>query len=184
MKTPARRPEASRSTPTSDRVWRPGRFLVPCLLAATLVGCGGEPAAPPETYTTRGIVRQVGMGTPGGEGEVLIHHEAIASFRDDRGEVVGMESMAMPFTVAEPSLAEGLEAGDRIGFTFEVRWEGGPPLQLTTLEALDDGVRLDFEPDPEGSSEGSVAEPDAGEGDSTAVESADPPASDDGHADH
>lgn len=117
--------------------------LVP--LAVTLLpllACSGEPPSPPETYEARGIVRQLGAGeTP----ELLIHHEALPEFRNQKGEAVGMEAMAMPFPVAEAALVDGVEVGDRIAFSFEVRWDDGPPLLLTHLETLGPEERLDFE---------------------------------------
>ena len=125
--------------------------LAPLALLALLAGCAGGESEEPDVYTTRGIVRQVTVDER--TQEAFIHHEAIPDFENDRGEVEGMASMAMPFP-AEPEVLEGLEAGDRVRFTFEVRWNDGPPLRLTEIEPLPEGTRLDFEkaeptPDPE-----------------------------------
>ena len=114
-------------------------LLALCLLAA----CGGPgPEQPPEIYRVRGLVRQLPSG-PGGE--LHVRHEAIAGFKNSDGEVVGMESMTMPFPLADASLAAGLETGDKIEMEFEVRWQGGPPLRITALEKLPPETTLAFE---------------------------------------
>jgi hypothetical protein len=138
--------------------------LLPVLLAgaALLAACGpGEPPPDPDAYQLRGVVRQ--LPDPEKPGSAfLIHHEEIPDFRDRDGEVVGMESMAMPFEVAEPEMLEGVSVGDRIDFRFEMRWEGSPPLLITELETLPEGTRLAFELEPE---EDSSEDGDAEDGD-------------------
>lgn len=145
------------------------------LVVLPLMACGGEPPAPPETYQARGIVRQIGGGeTP----ELLIHHESLPDFRNDKGETVGMDSMAMPFPAAQPALVEGLAVGDRIAFTFEVRWEDGPPLRLTHVEPLGPDVRLEFErptTEPAGGGE-DTTEPDATDHDHEGMHGTETPA--------
>ena len=76
-----------------------------------------------------------------------MRHEAIAEFKDADGEVVGMESMTMPFPVDDAELIAGLEAGDRIALDFEVRWDEGHPLRITAIEKLPPETRLGFETD-------------------------------------
>ncbi len=138
------------------------RFLIPgCVpLVALLVACsgGGEEAdSEPDVYSVRGIVRQV-PADPRPGGELFIHHEAIPDFRDEDGAVVGMDSMAMPFPVAEETELGSLAAGDRIRFSFEVRWKaGGNPLQLTSWEHLGEDVLLEFE-QPSADSEETTSE--------------------------
>ena len=132
------------SFPRADQRGR-SRFALPFVIAAVL-GCGAAPEPlSVDTYSTRGIVRRMPSGGPAGQ-ELYIHHEAIAAFKDSRGEVVGMESMAMPFPVAEPALLNGLQAGDRVEFDFEVSWEGSPPLRIIRLTELPADTRLSFEP--------------------------------------
>ena len=72
---------------------------------------------------------------------------------DADSEVVGMDSMTMPFPLADPALAAGLAAGDRIEMEFEVRWNGDDPLLITALEKLPPETRLAFEESP-GAGEG------------------------------
>ena len=118
-------------------------FVLPLVLAAC--GAPEEPPPPPaDAYQTRGLVRQLpSPDRPGSE--LYVHHEAIPDFRDADGKVVGMEPMAMPFPVADPAMLDGLAAGDKIDFTFEMRWEGGKPLLVTRLEKLPPETVLDFE---------------------------------------
>jgi Cu/Ag efflux protein CusF len=56
-----------------------------------------------------------GNGT--GEGVVLEVDPASSRITIDHGEIPGMmKAMTMTFAVAEPSLLEGIEAGDRVDF--------------------------------------------------------------------
>ena len=144
--------------------------LVP-LCALILVACAEKappPAEPSAVYEVRGMVRKLPKQPKAGA-EVRILHEEITDFRTETGEVVGMESMAMPFPVADAGLLEGVEVGDRVNFTFEVRWEtDGYPLLLTELAKLPEATRLTFElPSDAGSEEppadGDAPQPDASE---------------------
>lgn len=128
---------------------RPLPFLA-LLAAAMLTACGGEEAAqePAEVYTSRGMVRHLPKAARAGA-EMRILHEAMPDFRSENGDVVGMESMSMPFPVATSEIFEGLAVGDRVQFDFEVRWQGkGSPLLLTRVEKLPPGTRLEFESPP------------------------------------
>ncbi len=138
------------------------------LLLLAIAGCGSEPAAvpeTPETYRVRGMVRQLPPPERAG-GEVQIRHEAIPDFKNADGEVVGMDSMTMPFPVADAGLLAGIEAGDRIEMEFEVRWSGGHPLQLTAIDKLPPDARLAFEagaPEASPGTDESEASPDSEE---------------------
>jgi hypothetical protein len=133
------------------RMWTsPRRIALPCLaLLAVLAACkenrADTPALPPAdaTYTVRGKIQELPAG--GGHGDLLIHHEAIDTFRDREGKEVGMKTMVMPFTPAADLEAEGLAPGDRVRFTFEVRWSADPMMRVTHLEKLPPNDRLDFE---------------------------------------
>ncbi len=150
MPTPRQLPLAPRST---DPVVA-GALL---LLALALVSaCGSEPPAPAESYRVRGLVRQLPARAGG---EVQIRHEAIPDFKNADGEVVGMDSMTMPFPVADAGLLAGIEAGDRIEMEFVVRWSGGHPLEIVAMEKLPPETRLAFETAPEAEAEPAEAEP-------------------------
>ena len=133
---------------------RPVSTLV-LLLAVLAAGCGddgsrtaasAEPATEPDgTYTVRAEV--VGVPDPErkDDRQLRIHHEAVPDFVGFEGEVVGMASMTMPFPVAGDVDLEGVEEGDPVEVTFEVRWEGSPPLRIVELRELPAGTELDFE---------------------------------------
>ncbi|MCW5776828.1 MAG: copper-binding protein [Phycisphaeraceae bacterium] len=79
-----------------------------------------------------------------------IHHERIDDFVNGVGEVVGMAEMQMPFPLAEGVSIEGLGIGDKVSFTFEVRWDRSrtPPLpswQLTEWTRLPPDTKLHFD---------------------------------------
>lgn len=135
-------------------------------LSALLFACGGEepPSEPAAVYTSRAMVRELPK-TPQAGAEISLFHEDMPEFRSATGEVVGMESMSMPFPVADAALLDGLAVGDRVRFEFEVRWEGkGHPLLVTDLEKLAEDVRLDFEmPSAETVPEVASESPPAGE---------------------
>jgi len=124
----------------------PARRIAAALLLAFLPGCGtGEPPPPLDVYQTRGVVRQLPDARAPGS-SLMIRHETIAEFEDEDGEVVGMESMTMPFAVADEALLDGVAVGDKVAVTFAVHWQGGDPLRITALEKLPPGTTLDFEP--------------------------------------
>lgn len=118
--------------------------LVTALIVLSFGACGGNSPESSESasYTTRGIVRQLGDGPAQ---ELLIHHEAIPTFVNIDGEVQGMDSMAMPFPVDEAALPEDLQVGDKVSFEFEVSWTGSPPMRLLSLEKLPPETLLAFE---------------------------------------
>ena len=118
-----------------------GALALPALLA-----CGGgaaPPAGPPDaTYLVRGEIRQTPR--PGGR-EVLIRHESIPDLRDEKGIVVGMESMTMPFAIGPDVDRSLLAAGRRIEFTLEVRWSAASPVTVARVAPLPEGTRLEFD---------------------------------------
>lgn len=129
------------------------RLALPSTAACLLVGLlgllacrAGAPdasAAPDGTYRVRGEIARLPAA---GSREVGIHHEAIPDFRDEKGNQVGMDSMTMPFLAAPEVALDGIAAGDRVEFEFEVRWKGARPILLTGLHKLPAGTRLAFDP--------------------------------------
>ena len=75
---------------------------------------------------------------------MMIQHEAIKDFKNPDGEVIGMMSMTMPFPVGPGVSLEGIQPGDTVQFTFELRWKGKPPFQLTSIQKLPADTKLDF----------------------------------------
>lgn len=129
---------------------RPFRLFFPLFfaLSATLFAAGCRPAekadeksAAARDYQVNGLV-----GSIAADGrEIQIHHEAIVEFFGIDGKQEPMESMSMPFPVADPALVKGIATGDRINFTFRVDWEGKRPLVVTRIEKLPEETRLEFE---------------------------------------
>ncbi|MFO7652748.1 MAG: copper-binding protein [Candidatus Krumholzibacteriia bacterium] len=95
-----------------------------------------------EVYTVRGIVER--LPEEGGDRSVYIRHQAIPEYRDDTGEVVGMDSMTMPFPVADSVSLDGLEPGDPVEFTFEVSYQPSR-YEITAIEELPAGTEVRFE---------------------------------------
>ncbi|MEM8932108.1 MAG: copper-binding protein [Acidobacteriota bacterium] len=153
------------------------------ILPFILLACGDEADSTPTTvheYTVRGIVRALpDAARPGSE--LYVHHEAIPNFVNDRGEAVGMDSMAMPFPVPDPTILDGFAIGDRVDMRFEVEWDGSPPLRVVGLDPLPADTVLDFEvpTEPTDSAEGT----DTDAPDDPATDDADP-SGDPGHHDH
>lgn len=145
------------SSAVADRAARCGRphpTLLPALLVAALLGCGGderapaeeEPATPPDqSYSVRGEVVALPDARRPDDRQLRVRHESIPDFVGFEGEVVGMASMSMPFPLAADVDLEGVEPGDPVEMTFEVRWEGSPPIRIVELRELPPGTELDFE---------------------------------------
>jgi Cu/Ag efflux protein CusF len=128
----------------------PAAVLLTLALAA---GCGG-PGEPPnddptvdppdQTYTVRGEVR--GLPRKGDHPrQIRVRHEPVPDFVGFEGDVVGMASMTMPFPLADSVDLDDVEEGDKVEMTFEVRWEGSPPIQVVELHELPADTPLDFE---------------------------------------
>jgi Cu/Ag efflux protein CusF len=115
-------------------------------LLLPLVACGGpEPPAPPAgnaDYEARGEIAKLPDAT---SAQIWIRHEAIPDFRNEAGEVVGMESMTMPFSVAPGLSLAGLAPGDRIGFRLEMRWGDRAAASVARIEKLPEATRLAWE---------------------------------------
>jgi hypothetical protein len=117
------------------------------LATALLLSCrGGAPAGGGELrrYTVRGeIVQLPSADRPGSE--MMVRHEAIDDFVDRSGQVVGMDSMVMPFRVEPAVSLQGLAVGDPIALRFAMDWEK-PSLRVEKVERLPSGTALRFGP--------------------------------------
>ncbi|MEM9195333.1 MAG: copper-binding protein [Myxococcota bacterium] len=124
--------------------------LVVAILASA--GCGSESdenssptsdLGPAEhTYQTRAEV--VGASQEGDRRFLALRHEAIPEFVGRDGEVNGMESMVMQFEVKDGVDIDGMDEGQAIAFTFEVRYQSSVTLLLTEASLLPDGTELDL----------------------------------------
>lgn len=122
------------------------RLVGVALLALSLAACdrGAKPGSAPgpdQTYTVRGRIERL----PGAEGAMVVHHEAIPEFVGKDGRVVGMREMSMEFPQVAPDAGvEGVEAGQGVNLTFEVRWDATPRTRVTRVEVLPDGTALNL----------------------------------------
>jgi hypothetical protein len=104
-----------------------------CLFLVACKKTEPAPGTPPATYNTRGILKSL----PEGEDRtVQILHEAIPTFKDASGEVRGMDSMEMPFSLDKAINANDLAVGDKIVFQFETRFGQKPTLVVTTIAKM------------------------------------------------
>ncbi len=114
--------------------------------ALALAGCSGggerEEAPPPDAvYELQGVVERLPEAP---DNSIYIRHEAIDEFTDSHGEVVGMDSMTMPFPVADGVSLDDIGPGDPVAFTFEVRWNAQPRYRLTAIRKLPVGTEIEF----------------------------------------
>ena len=118
------------------------RRAMAVVLLLWAAGCVEQPAGGQRvvdaTYTVRGEVAQI-------DGRSLtITHEAIDGFRDASGQVVGMVTMTMDFAVGDGVPLEGIAAGDKIEFEFEVWWKPAPGFQITSIKGLPADTELEL----------------------------------------
>ncbi|MFW6059560.1 MAG: copper-binding protein [Phycisphaeraceae bacterium] len=116
--------------------------LTLALLATLTVGCGGDTTDQPagDVYETRGVIRQLPTDATG---DLQIEHEPVPDFKDQDGEVVGMDSMTMPFPPADDVSLDGLAVGDKVRFTFVWRWDENS-WTVTAIEKLPADTELDL----------------------------------------
>lgn len=126
------------------------RLLAPlavlCLVAAACAGSAPEvteTAGDVHVYEIRGQV--TALPDPADPlSNLRVRHEAIPHFVSIDGQVVGMDSMNMPFPVAAGLDLSEIAVGDKVRMTFEVEWEGEIPYQATKMEKLPADAVLDF----------------------------------------
>lgn len=114
----------------------------PAVASDAEAASGGET---PEIYTyrVRGEIKELPDPNDPLSG-LYIRHEAIDEFVTMEGEVRGMDSMTMPFMVADPVSFEGIEVGDKVAFTLTVSWDADPSIQVTEVEKLPADTQLEF----------------------------------------
>ena len=124
------------------RAW--GLFLVLACTAAVLVGLAGcGRSASGRNYVVRAQV--VELPAPGNGNLLQLHHEAIDNFVTRDGATEGMDSMTMPFLVAENASLRDIRPGDKIEVILHVDWQAeSRAVQITGLRKLAHGVPLDF----------------------------------------
>lgn len=129
--------------------------LLAAMLVLLLVGCserdgtdasdGNDPidadASVSMTYYVRGIVIEL----PSERGDLVIRHESIPEFMSIKGEIVGMNSMQMPFPLGADASLEGIAVGDKVQFVLEVDWD--PSYFIVEISTLAPETELDFSKD-------------------------------------
>lgn len=133
------------------------RRLIPVVLGVALAGACGDADAPNpaqqgslervDRYELHGEIYS--LPAPDSPASALrIRHEPIADFRNAAGDVVGMRAMVMEFPVAAGVSLDGLDVGDKVAFSFEVRWSetGVPDWQLTSIRRLPAETEPDTQP--------------------------------------
>lgn len=122
------------------------------LLGVVLAGCGGggddeqagDPADAGDRYTVRGVVTKL-PAESGGDKSMYIRHAPIPDYKNEHGEVVGMQTMTMPFPVGEGVSLEGVTPGDPVEFTFTVQWKPVGRYEIVSIEKLPAGTEIDFD---------------------------------------
>jgi hypothetical protein len=108
---------------------------------------GANPAPPPQaatsadsTWTIRGRVTSLPLPPTL---SLIIHHEAIPGFTDAQGTVIGMEEMEMSFPFLAPGvLLDGINVGDPVEATMEMRWTAEPRFLITAVRRLPADTQL------------------------------------------
>ncbi len=101
------------------------------------------PVTPAEqTYTVRAVV----TGTPAsGRAYLELHHEEIPTFIGRDGGVERMSEMIMDFPSIHPSAdLASVHVGDKVEFTFEVRWKSEPRTVITAITRLPNDTTLNL----------------------------------------
>lgn len=86
-------------------------------------------------YRVTGVVKKLPSNES--KADISIRHDPIPDYVDETGKKVGMNTMTMPFTLSDPSLAHSLGIGDRIEFLLESRWKPKPSDLITELRKID-----------------------------------------------
>jgi Cu/Ag efflux protein CusF len=110
-------------------ILRPSAWLLAGLIS---IACGPK-ADDVAHYKARGVITAIARDPD--ETVITIHHESIPGFKDRDGKASTMDSMKMNFSVGQDP-AKDLATGDKLGFEFDVHWNGGPPLRITQRQKL------------------------------------------------
>lgn len=110
------------------------------LVLPGLSGCNQDPGYE-HTYTTRAIV----LSLPGERitQEFIVHHETIPTYRSINGSV-GMNEMAMPIPVPDPSILKNLTVGDKIELVFGERFEPDHKMGAISITKLPADTKLNL----------------------------------------
>ncbi len=113
------------------------------LLFAAALGIPACASKAADLYSVRGMVVSVEQ-LGDGRSQVTILHEAIPEFKNQAGQIVGMEPMAMTFAADATVPTAHLQPRAKIQFSFEVHWTSAERLVLKKIQSLDSQTPLEF----------------------------------------
>ena len=94
-------------------------------------------------YVIRGEVISVPQaGKPGTQ--FIVKHEPIDNFRDASGQIVGMNTMGMPFTPGKGVSLEGIRPGDKIEMRWVIQWKPEAKEYVESVQKLPAETQLRF----------------------------------------
>lgn len=100
-------------------------------------------ASDAQTYVIRGeVISLPQAGKPGTE--FIIKHEPIHNFRNSSGQIVGMNTMGMPFTPSKGVSLEGIKPGDKIEMRWVVEWKPEAREYVESVRKLSIETQLRF----------------------------------------
>jgi len=103
------------------------------LLLGVVIFSGCEKVESNPSYNVQGVIQRI-VPLKDYPAAFMIAHGAIDDFRNQEGRVVGMDAMAMNFTLAPDLSADGFATGDEVEFTFRVNWTSAPRLLITEIK--------------------------------------------------
>ncbi len=126
-------------------------FGIPAILCAIIAaGCSRgthEPSATAaidaRTYVIRGEVISVPQADKPGT-EFIVKHEPIDDFRNAAGQIVGMNTMGMPFTPGQGVSLEGIKPGDKIEMRWVLQWKPESKEYVESVRKLPAETQLRF----------------------------------------
>jgi Cu/Ag efflux protein CusF len=100
-------------------------------------------ASDAQMYVIRGEVISVPQaGKPGTE--FIVKHEPIDNFRDASAQIVGMNTMGMPFTPGKGVSLEGIRPGDKIEMRWVMQWKPEAKEYVESVRKLPAETQLRF----------------------------------------
>lgn len=102
-----------------------------------------EAASDIQMYVIRGEVISVPQADKPGT-QFIVKHEPIDNFRDAGGQIVGMNTMGMPFTPGKDLSLEGIRPGDKIEMRWFLQWKPGVKEYVESVQKLPKETQLRF----------------------------------------
>ena len=109
------------------------------ILLISTIGCGPKAETGGHDYTVRGQVTR-----PPDASSLYIYHEAIDDWVGRSGKVEGMDTMLMPFPVAQGVPLEGIQANDKVEVKLHVDWASDSPVEIWEVRELPPDTKLEF----------------------------------------